>query len=352
MKSTRNTLARPISRRSFLSASCLGIASIIGLSACGQSTSANQSSQTQAAQDTGSKVVRFGAPSDQSGLIEVAGIAQKEGFIDEELQKVGYTAQYTGFAQAGPALNEAFSSSAIDFATYGDLPALTALSNGVGLEAVANINSHYGFGIAAGTSTNIASVADLKGKRVVVPLGTPTYLYLLNELKAAGLKDTDIQAVNSVMDGPTLVASQQAEAYVSITAMVYATEAKGVTKVIATSDDDPTSANYFMFARKEFAAANPDATKAVIKALRRAFDFAKSNYDKAITDLSGNLVPEDVARKIYTDPQFPTFDPEITDAVRKNVEATAQFMSDYSLVKQPVDLTSFYDTSYLDETRA
>ena len=341
-----------LSRRAFVAG---GIAAALALAGCGQQnqTSASAASATGGA-STGSKTIRIGFAGNagEVSLIESAAVAYKEGFLDEELGKVGYTAQYQGFSQAGPAINEAFSSGAIDATIYGDIPALTAYANKVGTKAIANANSKFSQGISVDPQANINSIADLKGKRVVVGQGTPLYQYFLLALKGAGLTINDVQLINSVADGPSMISTHQADAFVSMTTALYGYEAQGVGKVLATSDKDTTSTDMIFVAREQFLKDNPDAAKALVNALRLAFDFAKKNPDKALQDLVMNNITIDIIKKTYTDTTFPYFDPELNDAVKANLTSTAQFMKDNQLAKGDIDLSGFLDSTYLDATRA
>ena len=58
-----------------------------------------------------------------------------------KLAKVGYKPDYQGFAQAGPAINEAFAAKSLNFVVYGDMPAITAKSNGVDVKIIASVSS-------------------------------------------------------------------------------------------------------------------------------------------------------------------------------------------------------------------
>lgn len=76
------------------------------------------------------------------------------------------------FAQAGPAVNEAFAVNEIDVAVYAEFPLITAASNGVDLKGFALSTSQLNFGILTRKDSGIKSISDLEGKNVVVALGT------------------------------------------------------------------------------------------------------------------------------------------------------------------------------------
>ena len=104
-----------------------------------------------------------------------------------KLAKVGYKPDYQGFAQAGPAINEAFAAKSLDFAVYGDMLAITAKSNGVDVKIIASVSSQQDYAIVIGNQSDIKSVSDLKGKKIAVGFGTVTYKYLEDLLGLNGL---------------------------------------------------------------------------------------------------------------------------------------------------------------------
>lgn len=106
----------------------LGMIMMVALSfsmvSCGNKNDDNENETIQAATNTADtqkeeaketelKVVKLASPTQDGNFVENAKIAQDQGFIEEELAAVGYT-EYVAFAQAGPAINEAFVSDEID----------------------------------------------------------------------------------------------------------------------------------------------------------------------------------------------------------------------------------------------
>ena len=339
-----------LSRRAFVAG---GIAAALALAGCGQQnqTSASAASATSGA-STGSKVVRIGFAGNagEVSLIESAAVAYKEGFLDEELGKVGYTAQYQGFSQAGPAINEAFSSSSLDVAEYGDLPGYTVASKGIGVKAFATATSQNDMGILVAPNSGISTVADLKGKRVVVGFGTVMQRYLLESLAKENISANDLSLINSVMDGPTMIAGGQADAFVSVLSMLYPLEQKGTGTVVITSkDDESLSATILFFGRDQYLKENLDAAKAIIRALKRAKDYAAQNPDKARDDLATKTTTGDTIAKVYDDDTFASFDPKISDDVKAKLEGLGEFAIQNKIVTKQVSVDDLVDTSYYEE---
>lgn len=350
--------SRLMTRRSFLRIA--GLAAVSGmavLSGCGGSAQAaspaSASGQASGTPADAGKVVRVGSPvssakGGQAALLDLAAIPQKEGYFDEELGKLGYGVAYQGFSQAGPAVNEALASGALDFAVYGDMPVITALAKGIDLTIIANDELAFPQGIVSKNS--VASVADLKGKKVAVGIGTAVYQYFIGELQQAGLAANDVEIVNTMSDGPSLLASGNVDAFVtSLGRCVYYVQQNQGCKVLETYANDP-SANVFLLAgRTEFVKQSPDVATALVKALQRGFEFAKQNPDKARADLSSEYYPsEDIAREVFSDDTFASLDPNPNDTFLSNLEKTKRFMQDNGYLSGDVDLAAHIDGQYYE----
>lgn len=341
--------AVPFTRRGLIAAAGLALSSsALALAGCGGQT-AGAATSTGGSAATGSsaagslKTVRIATMGTDNTLLDAAGVAQKLGYLEDELKQAGYKIEYQAFAQAGPAINEAFASGAVDVTAYGDLPGYSAISKGTPIKAFASVNSSQRFGIYVSHASGVREVGDLKGKKVVVGFGTVTHRYLLSKLEEAGIAATDLELVNSVQDGPTMVASGQADAYASALFDVYSRASKSDGEVIGVSEvgDDSTSTQLF-FQRTAFAEQNPNVAPAIIRALKRAYDAAREDPDRAIESLVTKTLPKEVVEKVYTG-DFSYFDPQITDAVEKKIEELGEFMKANKLVQKTVSTGDYFD---------
>ena len=134
------------------------LAAVLALTGCGGAAQANNADTGSSSdiQKSEEKIIKIGSPTtDGTQLVENAGLAYKLGYLDEELEKAGYKAQYIGFAQGGTAINEAFASGQLDVAFVGDVPEIIAKSNGLEVELFANLNSEAEMGIVAGKNSGI-----------------------------------------------------------------------------------------------------------------------------------------------------------------------------------------------------
>ena len=281
-------------------------------------------------------------------LTESAKVAQEEGYIEDELKKVGYYPDYQAFAQAGPAINEAIASNKADFAVYADFPVITAVSNGVGIKIIGSTNSAFSFGILG--ADGIKSVKDLKGKRVCVGFGTVTYMYLEKILEKNGLKTDDLKLINTNTDGPTMLTSGDADAVVSTYfGILQMNNTYGIGNVIEDSVLSGGVGTYVLAANQKTLDEKPEAAEAVLKALNRAYELAKENPDKALQDLTSKSTNIDIVKQGYSDTGFEYFNPSITDDTRKAVQATIDFMKENQLIKTEINPDDVIDTSYYEK---
>lgn len=110
----------------------------LGIVGCGSAGSSDSSTKQASSSVSGDlKTLRLGSPGfDDYPLLENGKLAYDKGYLEEELNAVGYTLDLVTFQEAGPAINEAYASGELDMAFYGDYPAATAYSNGVDIRLV------------------------------------------------------------------------------------------------------------------------------------------------------------------------------------------------------------------------
>lgn len=330
----------------------LAVSAAITLAITGCGSAATTTDSKTVSTDGKYKIVRIGSPTaDATQLCENAGIAQKLGYIDEELEKVGYKAEYSGFGQGGTAVNEALSSNQIDLAFLGDIPPIIAKSNGLDVKCVASLNKSAEVGIVVGKNTNIKSVKDLKGKKIVAAFGTVTYVYLVNILNENGLSINDVNVINDIANGATLVASGNADAVISTGSGIYNFQNAGIGNILVSSrENSDLSAQFFLYGNNSYIKENKDAVKAIIKALIRSKDTAKSDPEKIYKALETKDNPASVFKQIYPiDVGFDIFDPYLTEKSFEKFNKTAKILKDSNVVTSDVDAKDVLTTEYLDE---
>jgi sulfonate transport system substrate-binding protein len=122
-------------------------------------------------------------------------IARERHTLEEKLRPLGWTVAWTEFP-GGPQLLEALNFGAIDFGTTGEAPPIFAQAAGAPLVYVGyEPPSPKGEAILVPKDSAITSIADLKGRRVVLNKGSNVHYLLVQALASVGLKPSDITLV-------------------------------------------------------------------------------------------------------------------------------------------------------------
>lgn len=157
-------------------------------------------------------------PSDLAGLTLQVG-DQKGGTeallrAAGELDNVPYKVQFSTFT-SGPPQVEAATAGKIDFAVTGNTPPIFGAAAGAKIRVIAAYSNEAGGDqILLPVDSPVRSVADLKGKKVLVGKGSSAHGHLLLQLQKAGLTVKDIQLVFlQPADAFTALSQGQADAW-------------------------------------------------------------------------------------------------------------------------------------------
>lgn len=289
-----------------------------------------------------------------SALTDSTLIAYKLGYLEEELNKAGYTAEYFGFGQGGPAVNEAIAAGEVDVTFYAEFPLITAASNGIDLTAFALTNSEVNYALLAGPDSGITSADDLNGKSVVLGIGTILQRYFINLVKAHSLDESTIGQLNSLADAQTLIASGDADATITALQGALMYQTMGLGTVVATTIEEPESrAGMVAVADSAWLGENEDAAIAIIRAMERAKEYAQADPQAAYEAMASERSPASVYEATYSyDESFSYFDPSITDEYLVQAQSIADFMYENGLIKSEVDVHTVYDNSYVEKALA
>src|SRR3978361_719343 len=116
-------------------------------------------------------------------------------WLEEKPKPLGTKVVWTEFP-SGPPLLEALNVGAIDFGNTGEAPPIFAQAAGAPIQYVAyEPSAPKGEAILVPKDSKIASVADLKGKKVALNKGSNVHYLLVKALEQAGLKYSDIEPV-------------------------------------------------------------------------------------------------------------------------------------------------------------
>lgn len=179
---------------------------------------------------------------------------------------------------AGPAMLPALAASEIDIAWMGEFPVVTGYSNGLPIEILfmeridkTNVR------LSANPKVGIAKVADLKGKKLGVAVGSTSHYHTLQALSQSGLTPSDVTIVNlSPANMPPAYTAGQIDAAFVWEPNIGAIERAGA-KPIATTDSLNMITGGVWVARKPFVSQNPETVKRFLTAWRQAQKDYKAN---------------------------------------------------------------------------
>lgn len=287
--------------------------------------------------------IRFGYIADFNGAYALA-VADKLGLWD----KYGLKVEPFVFTN-GPLQIQAIQTGDLDTASIGP-GALWLAATGK-----ANVISINGVGLAdrviAMPGSGIKTLADLKGKRIGVPLGTSGDMILQLGLAKAGLKSGDVELLN--MDPSTLVSAASA-GQVDAAAIWYPLvqtirEAQpDIVEVASSRDFYPQ--NTFpgtIVVGNDYAAANRPAIIKLLKVLEDANDYREQHFDDVIKWTADYVkVDEKIVRSNAENILYPS----TADLVSQSADGTvAKWLSDLAdifvnmgKIEKPLPIADYY----------
>ncbi|WP_419710273.1 ABC transporter substrate-binding protein [Pseudomonas sp. NFX224] len=218
------------------------------------------------------------------------------------LEGIDYKVEWANFQGAAP-LFEALRAGAVDLAPAGDTPVLAAATGGTPLRIVAVRRSQSrGIAILVPADSAIHSVADLKGRNVVVSSarGSISQYLLIRALANAGVDEKDVN-IGFVLPTDALAAFNAGKIEAWATFGIYQAFAEQQGARVLISGEGINTGLTFLTASDE-ALTDPLKRKALSDALQRfakAFEWARQNPDEyARVFAKVNDIPLDVSKRL------------------------------------------------------
>lgn len=283
---------------------------------------------------------------DDSYIMELGTFAYSKGYLEEELNAVGYTFDPYMFKQTGPEVNEALASGDLDGAVYGDLPAFTSKSNGIDTTIIATANPKVQYGILT-VGDAIQQPKDFEGKRVIVMQGTVMQYFWEQYVAEKGLDAGKIEIINSP-DAASLLQTGEADAYVAIAYVVKYMEELGIGRWFDDSGDlENGSTSTVVTLKNDFLAEHPEVAVAINKALIRAYNDATDDPDSYFEAVATPKMSAEIMKTEYQfDLTLSYLTPQLTDDVIRYYEEFDNWLYDHSVISEKVDINELVDASY------
>jgi len=191
------------------------------------------------------------------------------GTLEKRLADKGVDVKWTEFP-AGPVLLEGLNVGSIDFGTVGEAPPIFAQAAGANLVYVGNEPpSPSSEAIVVPRDSKLRSVADLKGRKVVLNKGSNVHYLLVKALEKAGLQYKDIETVFlPPADARAAFERGSVDAWVIWDPFLAAAEKQLGARVLA--DGSGIVANHqFYLAARGYAQKNPEIVSIIIEELAK-----------------------------------------------------------------------------------
>jgi len=249
----------------------------------------------------------------------------------------------------------------IDASELGSNPTALGIGNGLNYDVI-YIGDIIGSAesLVVKNNANVNSVSQLKGKKIAVPFASTSHYSLLNALKQAGLKESDVKLLdlepndihaawkrgdidaayvwypvlnNLVKDGKILTGSD-----------------KLAKQGIITAD--------LVVARRDFAKSNKNLVVRYIKALNQANDLDQKNKEQSIKDISEILNISESDAKFqrngfeWIDGKKQLSKEYLGENIANVLKNTADFLKEQGSIKKSPTLKEYKDhvqTKYLKE---
>ena len=231
----------------------------------------------------------------------VSMVLKQKGLLEKDFAKDGISIVWVQSAGSNKAL-EFLNAGSIDFGSSAGSAALVAKINGNPIRSIYVYSRPEWTALVTTKDSKIATVADLKGKRVAVTRGTDPHIFLVRALLGAGLSEKDITPVLlQHPDGKTALIRGDVDAWAGLDPMMAQAEIEDGAKLFYRKADANTWG--ILNVREQFLKDYPDIVRRVLATYEDARKYSLANYDDlkktfmAVTKLPDNVVDKQLKER-------------------------------------------------------
>src|SRR5260370_6786693 len=231
----------------------------------------------------------------------VSMILKQKGLLEKEFGKAGISVGWVPSAGSNKAL-EFLNAGSIDFGSTAGSAALVARINGNPIKSIYVYSRPEWTALVTAKDSKIASIADLKGKRVAVTRGTDPHIFLVRALLGAGLSEKDITPVLlQHADGKTALIRGDVDAWAGLDPMMAQAEIEDGAKLFYRKADANTWG--ILNVREQFLKDYPDIVRRVLAVYEDARKYSLGHYDElkqtfmSVTKLPDNVVDKQLKER-------------------------------------------------------
>jgi sulfonate transport system substrate-binding protein len=274
-------------------------------------------------------------------------ILKQNGLLEKEFAADGIKVVWVQSAGSNKAL-EFLNAGSIDFGSTAGSAALVAKINGNPIKSVYVYSRPEWTALVTGKDSKIASVSDLKGKRVAVTRGTDPHIFLVRALLDAGLSQNDITPVLlQHADGKTALIRGDVDAWAGLDPMMAQAEVEDGARLFYRKPEANTWG--VLNVREEFLKSNPDAVRRVLAVYEEARKYALANYPELKKAFIGvTKLPEAVVDKQLKERTELTHS-RIGAPQRESILAAGLALQQAGVIDAKVDVKATVDTLIDDQ---
>ncbi len=228
-------------------------------------------------------------------------ILKQKGLLEKEFAKDGIAIVWVQSAGSNKAL-EFLNAGSIDFGSTAGSAALVGRINGNPIRSIYVYSRPEWTALVTQKDSKIASVADLRGKRVAVTRGTDPHIFLVRALLDAGLSEKDITPVLlQHADGKTALIRGDVDAWAGLDPMMAQAEIEDGARLFFRKADANTWG--ILNVREAFLKDHPDIVRRVLAVYEEARKYSLANYDElkksfiAVTRLPETVVDKQLKER-------------------------------------------------------
>ncbi|WP_377845705.1 aliphatic sulfonate ABC transporter substrate-binding protein [Bosea sp. UC22_33] len=202
-------------------------------------------------------------------------VLKERGLLEKALEADSIKVRWVLSAGSNKAL-EFLNAGSIDFGSTAGAAALIGKINGNPIKSIYVYSRPEWTALVTGAKSEIAKVADLKGKRVAVTRGTDPHIFLVRALADAKLTEKDVKLVLlQHADGRLALEHGDVDAWAGLDPLMAAAEVESGAKLFYRKAEDNTWG--ILNVREAFANENPALVKKVLAAYEEARAYARAN---------------------------------------------------------------------------
>ena len=247
----------------------------------------------------------------------VSMVLKEQGLLEKEFARDGIGIRWVQTLGSNKAL-EFLNAGSIDFGSTAGAAALIGRINGNPIKSIYVYSRPEWTALVTRKDTPIATIADLKGKRVAVTRGTDPHIFLVRALQTVGLTERDI---NEVLlqhpDGKTALIRGDVDAWAGLDPMMAQAQVEDGARLFYRNKD--ANSWGILNAGEDFLRQYPELTRRLLAVYDEARKYCLANYDDekrvfvGATKLSADVV--DIQLRQRTDLSFNRIGPPQRESI-------------------------------------